>query len=116
MDHIVNGQLRPDKSPTGLHTIKGTEQDRVCEWYGDRVDKDYNCYWKRVRSKADASLSKDKGSTFFPDSWSTQDIKDAIEYASQRVGRPEFEVQAPAKEPGLILFFNGDSYYPYFGQ
>ena len=116
MDHIVKGQLRSDNSPTGLHTIKGQQSERVCEWYGDRVDHEYDCYWKNVRSRADTSKSKTKGSTFYPDAWTIQDIKDAIEYASQRSGKPEFEVQAPAKAPGLVLFFNGDSYYPYFGE
>ena len=116
MGHIVYGAVRADKSPTGLHTSQGKESERVCEWYGDRVDQDHNCYWKNVRSKSDKSKSKPKGSTFYPDDWAITDIKDAIEYASQRQGKPELEVQAPAKEPGLVLFFNGDSYFPYFGD
>lgn len=112
MNHILNGDIREDKSPTGLHTIHGT--NRVCEWYGNAQQLEYGCYWKDVRSLSDRSKSKPKGSTFYPDNWTVQDIKDAIEFASQRKGKPEFEVQAPARSPGLVLFFNGDSYYPYF--
>lgn len=112
LNHITNGQVRSDQSPTGLHTINGT--NRVCEWYGEKQNQAFGCYWRAVRSIADPSKTKPKGSTFYPDHWTIQDITDAIEYASQRQGKAEFEVQAPAKSPGLILMFNGDSYYPYF--
>jgi hypothetical protein len=110
LNHIANGEVRDDDTPTGLHTIKG--DSRVCEWFGDAKNKPFNCYWKAVRSIT-SKKAKPKGSTFYPDAWSLQDIVDAIEYAAAIKGSASlFEVQAPAKAPGLVLYFNGDSYFP----
>jgi hypothetical protein len=110
LNHIANGEVRDDDSPTGLHTIKG--ENRVCEWFGNKTNKPFGCYWKAVRSIKGQKV-KPKGSTFYPDAWSLDDIVDAIEYAAPITGSANlFEVMAPAKSPGLVLYFNGDSYFP----
>lgn len=111
MNHIANGGLKEDGRPTGLHTIHG--DNPIAEPFGARTPKDFGCYVQAVRLIADNSKIKKKASTFYPDDWSLDDIREAIEYANSR-GGPNYEVTRPEKGRGMLLYFNGDSYFPNF--
>jgi hypothetical protein len=122
--HIVNGEIKIDKvgkhkTPTakvsGLHTIHGPQP--VAEGYGPKKDLGLGCYRQAVRprpgqAQGATEVDKKNESTFFPDTWDLEDIREAIEYASKRGN--EYEVLTPEKGIGLTLFFNGESYYPNF--
>lgn len=124
-NHIVNGvvsieQVGSKKTPTekvtGLHTIHG--DNPAAEGFGPKtMVGTHGCYKQSVRAKRQEGAKptaeeRDKKfqSTFYPDDWDLQDIREAIEYASQR-GK-EYEVLSPAKGIGMVLYFNGESYYP----
>ena len=111
-DHITNGGTNRDGQPTGYHTIKGTKP--IAEGFGDKTMLDFGCYRQSVRligGGEDKSKTKPKPSTFFPDEWSLDDIREAIEYAVP-VGNL-YEV-VTAKGNGMKLFKNADSWFPYF--
>jgi Bacterial EndoU nuclease len=112
MNHIANGGLKDDGRPTGLHTIHGGHP--IAEPFGAKTPQDFGCYVQAVRLIADNSKIKKKPSTFYPDDWSLDDIREAIEYANSR-GGPSYEVTRPEKGRGMLLHFNGDSYFPNFG-
>jgi hypothetical protein len=123
-NHIVNGVVSvegigakktPTEKITGLHTIHGDRP--AAEGFGPKtMVGSLGCYKQSVRSIQQAqqknveSREKRFQSTFYPDDWTLEDIREAIEYASQR-GK-EYEVMSPQKGVGLTLFFNGESYYP----
>lgn len=111
-EHIFLGQLSEDgKRVTGYHW--SGDPAAVAEGYGAKTDYAYGCYSQAVRLRDDHTVTKPKESTFFPDNWERKDIIVAIEYADS-VGGNIFEVSAPKKGAGLRLFYNGDSYFPFF--
>jgi hypothetical protein len=128
-NHIINGVVTIDyvgqkKTPTekvtGLHTIHGDRP--AAEGYGPKTMLgNLGCYRQTVRGRRQtaetgarnaAADTQDKKfqSTFYPDDWSLEDIREAIEYASQRGNT--YEVLTPSKGIGMTLWFNGESYYP----
>jgi hypothetical protein len=124
-NHIINGVVTiekvgakktPTEKVTGLHTIHGDHP--AAEGFGNKtMVGPLGCYKQSVRAKhpegeETTAESRDKKfqSTFYPDEWTLEDIREAIEYASQR-GK-EYEVMSPEKGIGMMLFFNGESYYP----
>ena len=109
----MNGAIGETGLPTGLHTKKGPKP--IAEAYGDKtMVGNEGCYKQAVRLIKDPTKTKKNASTFFPDSWSLEDIREAIEYA-YNTGKGNFiEVSTPSKGAGMILYFNGDSYFPYF--
>ena len=109
-DHLTKGGTHTSGTPTGYHTIKG--QSAIAEGYGKKTMLDFGCYKQGVRLIADHSKVKQKESTFFPDDWSLDDIREAIEFALT-VGKL-YEVVTPAKGKGMKLFKNADSFFPYF--
>ncbi len=109
-DHITRGGTNRSGEPTGYHTING--KDAIAEGFGPKKELEFNCYQQRVRLIKDHEKIKQKPSTFFPDDWSLDDIREAIEYALP-VGK-HFEVMAPAKGRGMKLFKNADSWFPFF--
>lgn len=109
-DHITKGGTNSDGGPTGYHTTK--REDAIAEGYGEKTMLAFGCYQQNVRLVADHSKTKKKPSTFFPDDWSLEDIREAIEYALPVGGH--YEVVAPAKGAGMVLFKNADSWFPFF--
>ena len=111
-EHIFLGQLSEDgKRVTGYHW--SGDPGAIAEGYGAKTDYAHGCYSQAVRLRDDHAVTKPKESTFFPDNWERKDIIVAIEYANS-VGGNIFEVASPKKGAGLRLFYNGDSYFPFF--
>ena len=123
-NHIVNGVIVEEKSGSkktqrdaGLHTIRGDAP--VGEGHGPQTFVgDLGCYRQTVRVRrgdATGPTAEDKDkklqSTFFPDDWTLEEIREAIEYAAPPRNNA-YEVLTPAKGIGMTLWFNGESYYP----
>ena len=126
-NHIVNGELKVDvvgskkervERVAGLHTTRGPRP--VGEGYGPKTPVgNLGCYKQAVRVRRqgddDGPQAQDKDkklqSTFFPDDWTLEDIREAIEYAAPPRNNA-YEVLSPAKGVGMTLWFNGESYYP----
>ncbi|RZI59524.1 MAG: hypothetical protein EOP37_11610 [Rubrivivax sp.] len=114
--HIARGEVKP--KVVGYHW-KGLGNEANVEAYGDqrRTDR-FGCYVQAVRSvnKTGAQnftpVLKSTDSTFFPDDWSEQDIRMAIEHAVQEGSQPELTVTFPIKAKGMVLFKNDDSFFP----
>lgn len=109
-EHITQGGLKEDGRPTGYHTTRGT--NAIAEGFGQKTMRDFDCYEQQVRLRSDPSKVKKGGSTFFPDSWTLEEIREAIEYAVP-VGQL-FEVVTPLKGAGMRLRSNDSSWYPCF--
>lgn len=109
-DHVTKGGLNREGGPTGYHTIKG--QNAIAEGYGKKTMLAFDCYRQNVRLIDAPDKTKQKPSTFFPDDWTLEEIREAIEYAVP-VGNL-YEVVSPAKGKGMKLFKNADSWFPFF--
>jgi hypothetical protein len=109
-NHVTKGGTNSDGGPTGYHTIHG--KGAIAQGFGDKTMLGYGCYKQNVRLINKPEKVKSKPSTFFPDDWSLDDIREAIEYAVP-VGNL-YEVTTPAKGKGMKLFKNADSWFPYF--
>ena len=105
----MKGGKKEDGTPKGLHTSKG--ENRIAEGFGPKqYFGEFGCYKQKVRIIGEPTKIKADESTFFPDSWSLEDIRMAIEYASSR--KNMFEVMAPEKGAGMMLYGNAEGYYP----
>ncbi len=107
MTHVVDGVVK-DGKPAGFHSINGSSP--VMEKTGgDVIPRENGCYWSPVRSIKDRTEKKN-GSTFYPDDWTPDQIKTAIEYAEGKGN--SFITTDDAPIAGIPLYFNGESYYP----
>ena len=138
-EHIVNGTyvVKEDKV-TGLHTIhgnspkargtggqtelgtKGCYRQAVERWDSEAEkkqgeDEDEEKVPAKAPTKSAKTKQKKHESSFYPDDWTLEDIRDAIEYAVARDGN-RFDVMWPTKGIGIQLWFNGESYFPYSSE
>ncbi len=134
-EHIVNGTyVAKEDKVTGLHTIhgnrptargtgdkktfgtKGCYRQAVEYWDSEAEKKGDSDEEEKAPVKAPTKPVKTKQkkheSSFYPDEWTLEDIRDAIEYAAARDGQ-RFDVMWPTKGIGIQLWFNGESYFPY---
>lgn len=112
-NHIFLGEAKDNNSKVVGYHWTG-DGSAVAEGFGATTPLGgIGCYAQKVRLREHPDTVKDKASTFFPNDWSRKDVTVAIEYANVVAGNI-FEVTKPKKGAGLKLFFNGDSYFPYF--
>lgn len=116
--HIWRGDLGAKGHPTGFHW-KGKAGDAIAEGDGAVTATSGDFYHEGVNLKAskveDGTVKKanvkryDKpdGSTFFPDDWSEQDVKDAIELRNS-----SDQITTPADAAGQQLVKSGETIYP----
>ena len=112
-NHIVNGEIKAGKI-VGLHTKRGamvavpTGSTTPLETRGD-------CYQQTLEytdPKGKKGNKTTKLSTFYPDAWTLEDIRDAIETATLRSqGSAYYDVNT-AKGAGMVLFTNTESWFP----
>lgn len=122
-EHIFLGTAVKDKKKkvigvTGYHS-KALGRAAIAEGFGDKMQTEamavYGCYWQAVRLRADTSIVKADGSTFFPDDWTAEYIIQAIETASSISGKSYLEVTTgPGR--GMLIFKNASGYFPYFPE
>jgi hypothetical protein len=134
-EHIVNGTyVEKEDKVTGLHTINGNSPKargtgdrkpfgtkgcyrRAVEYWDSQAEKkgsddeEEKAPVKAPTKQANAKQKKHE-SSFYPDDWTLEDIRNAIEYAVARDGN-RFDVMWPPKGIGIQLWFNGESYFPY---
>lgn len=109
--HIWRGDVSEDgKNPTGFHW-KGNAAEAWLEGTGDVTREVGGFYHENTRFKADkkpakANLNKPDGSTFFPDAWTEQEVKDAIETRNSAG-----QITTP-KGYGTTLTKAGETIYP----
>jgi hypothetical protein len=113
-NHIAHGEVRVGGKVVGFHW-KGDEDNAVAEGDGSVTNgpNAMGVYAEGVQQKGKPKNKKKGGSTFFPDSWSESDVKDAIRGAAKSGGK-YYEALRPPKAAGLKLLTNEDSVYPEF--
>jgi hypothetical protein len=106
--HISIGELNKDGDPVGYHW-KGDTKNAVLEGF-DAKSPLGKCgvYTQKVRHKLHKSKVKGQESTFFPDEWTAQEVKEALLSASHQKVAGYGEVSKPVKAVGLKIVFMGD--------
>lgn len=113
-NHIVNGEIKAGKI-VGLHTKRGA-MVAIPTGAMTPLQSRGDCY-KQTLEYTDPKAAKKttkttKVSTFYPDDWSLDDIRDAIETATLRTqGSAYYDVNT-AKGAGMVLFTNTESWFP----
>jgi hypothetical protein len=104
--HIAMGELNKDGDPVGYHW-KGNPKS-ILEGFGEKsAEGKCGVYQQRVRHKGNKKEKSNK-STFFPDLWKEQDVKDALTSASHRRVGKYGEASKPEDANGLRIDFMGD--------
>jgi hypothetical protein len=116
--HIWRGDRGSKGHPAGFHW-KGKAAQAICESDGTVTKEDRGFYHEGVRFKASAVKNskvdggdvkrwdKPDGSTFFPDHWTEQQVKDAIELRNS-----SDQVTVPDEAVGIKLQKSGETIYP----
>jgi hypothetical protein len=116
--HIWRGDIGAKGHPTGFHW-KGKKDEAICEAIDPVSSASNGFYRQKVRVKpdkimnnrVDGKLVKNKekpdGSTFFPDAWTEDQVKDAIELRDSNN-----EITTPKEAAGIKLHPSGDTIYP----
>jgi len=116
--HIWRGDVGSGGYPSGFHW-KGKADDAYSEGYDEVTNAtDAGFYKQAVRYKetiatagtGGASMAKRykaDASTFFPDDWTEQEVKDAVELRNSKD-----EITKPAKGLGVKLIKSGETIYP----
>lgn len=116
--HIWRGDLGAKGHPTGFHW-KGKAGEAIAEGDGAVTDTSGDFYHEGVNLKASAvedgtvkkanvkRYDKPDGSTFFPDDWTEQNVKDAIELRNS-----SDQITTPADAAGQQLVKSGETIYP----
>ncbi len=115
--HIWCGDVSSKGRPAGFHW-KGKQDEAFCTTSGSKTDENDGFYRQavtfrrgtrigsRIDGKAVKHLEKPDHSSFFPDAWTEQEVKDAIEL------RNSSNEITTAKGLGTRLRKSGDTIYP----
>jgi Bacterial EndoU nuclease len=76
--HIWRGDETPKGDPIGFHW-KGREAEAWHEGVGDPTASNGDGFYHQAVVRKGTYKPKAEGSTFFPDDWTAQQVKDAIE-------------------------------------
>lgn len=117
--HIWRGDISSKGRPSGFHW-KGQADEAIHEGVDGMSQGAKGFYKQSVRLKTSVgsvgsnvdgkkvkNIDKEEQSTFFPDTWSESDVKDAIELRNG-----EDQIVTPKKGEGINLVKSGDTIYP----
>jgi hypothetical protein len=118
-NHIWRGDIGAKGHPTGFHW-KGKADDAINEAHGAVTMGAQGFYKQAVKLKERAgkkggkvdgkevkSVDKPDESTFFPDDWVDEEVRDAIELRNS-----QDQIITPKKGEGITLQKSGDTIYP----
>lgn len=98
---------------------KGKNDEAICEAFDQEEASSKGFYHQKVRAKSSAikngkvdgkqvtKAEKPDGSTFFPDAWTEDQVKDAIEFRNSNN-----EITTPKEAAGIKLNPQEDTIYP----
>lgn len=116
--HIFHGSY-VNETLSGYHW-EGTDgvgaPEAIAEGFGEPEEVP-NCrrsvYHRDVRLRSNTKVVKKKGSTFFPRAWSIAQVCQAIETSVQEIKSKPYYTVKESYGAGMVLFYNGTSFFPY---
>lgn len=113
LEHIFHGTVDNKEKPTsvtGYHWEGDDESVAIAYGAKTNVEGQYGLYQRHVCARKDPDVKKGNVSTFFPETWSKENIIAAIEYANDVGGR--LEATFPSKARGLKMVINDAGFFP----